>query len=205
MSASLIQSGSVSTGPILPRKPLPSVMNRRGVGDAAPEHFSHGQRDVTLEFRLGHTGRLEVLPIEIGDAAFAQAFQWPAAAAEGWGHAEAGDLGEHVRAEHRRMPGDRRAPIMTDNDRLLLAERRDQRDHVADIVDDAVGVDLRRRSAAAKTAHVGGDDVETRRRDRRDLMPPGIGQFRPAMAEHHQRTLTLLAHEQLDPVSGNCA
>ena len=42
-------------------------------------------------------------------------------------------------------------------------------------------------------------------RDGRDLVPPGIGQFRPAVTEQHQRTLTLLEHEQLDPVRGNGA
>ncbi len=103
------------------------------------------------------------------------------------------------------MPGDRRAPIMADNDRLFLAERRDQRDHVADIVEDAVGFHIGRCAAAAKPAHIWGHDMETGIRDGRDLVPPGIGQFRPAVAEHHQRPLTLLAHEQLDPVGGNCA
>src|SRR5207237_332410 len=124
---------------------------------------------------LGYALCLEVLPIEIDDATFAQAFERPAAAAEGRRDTQAGDLGEHVRAEHRRMPSDRRAPIMTDNDRLSLAERRDQRDHVADIVEDAIGRNIRRRAAAAKAAHIWGHHMETGIRDGRDLVPPGIG------------------------------
>src|SRR5712671_5748126 len=94
----------------------------RGIGNATPEQLPHGERDVTLEFRFGNAGRLEILPIEIGDAALPQALQRPAAAAEWRGHAEARDLCEHVRAELRRVPGDRRAPIMTDDDGLFLAK-----------------------------------------------------------------------------------
>ena len=94
---------------------------------------------------------------------------------------------------------------MADDDGLLFAERRHQRDHVADIVEDAVGPDISGRAGPAKPAHVGRDDMETGRRDRGDLVPPGIGQFRPAVAEQHQRTLALLEHKQLDPVGGNGA
>jgi hypothetical protein len=41
------------------------------------------------------------------------------------------------------------------------------------------------------------------RRNRGDLMPPGIGQFRPAMAKQHQRTCSLFAQEDLDAIGGN--
>src|SRR4249919_3561542 len=51
--------------------------HRRGIGNAAPEHLAHGQRDITLEFCLGNAGRLEILPVEVGDAAFAQALERP--------------------------------------------------------------------------------------------------------------------------------
>ena len=94
---------------------------------------------------------------------------------------------------------------MADDDRLLFAERCDQRDHVADSVEDAVGVDIGRRAGSAETAHVRRNDMEAGRRERRDLMPPGIGQFRPAMAEHDQRTFALFEQKHLDPVGGNGA
>ena len=103
------------------------------------------------------------------------------------------------------MPGHRRTPVMADDDGLLLAERCDQSDHVADRIEDRVGADIGWRAGPAEAAHVGGDDMEAGLGQRRDLVPPGVGQFRPAMAEHHQWPLALFEQEQLDPVGGNGA
>ena len=103
------------------------------------------------------------------------------------------------------MPGDRRTPVMADNDSLLFAKRRHQRDHVADIVEDGVGADVSRRAGPAEPAHIGGNDMETGFGDRSDLVPPGIGEFGPAMAEQHQRTLSLLDNKEVQPVGGNGA
>ena len=64
---------------------------------------------------------------------------------------------------------------MADDDGLLFAKRRHQRDHVADIVEDGVGADIGGRAGPAEPAHVGGDDMETGCRDGADLVPPGIG------------------------------
>jgi hypothetical protein len=64
---------------------------------------------------------------------------------------------------------------VADDDSLLFAERLYQGYHVSDSVKDAVGADIGGRAGPAKTSHVGSDDMETRRRDRRDLVPPGIG------------------------------
>ena len=149
---------------------------RRRIGEAAPaQHDSHRRGDIALELGLGDARRLEILPVEIGDAVVPQGFERQAASAGRRRNAEAGDLGEDIGAEHRRVPGDRRAPVMADNDGLLFAERRHQRDHVADIVEDGVGVDIGRRAGPAEAAHVGGDDMEAGFRDGRDLVPPGIG------------------------------
>ena len=101
------------------------------------------------------------------------------------------------------MPGDRRAPVMADNGGPLFSEGCDQRHHVADGIEDAVGVDIGRRAGAAKTPHIRCGDMKARRRNRGDLMPPGIGQLRPAMAKQHQRTRSLFAQEDLDAVGGN--
>jgi len=119
---------------------------RRRIGEAAAgEHGAHGERHVALELGFGDAGRLKILPVEIGDAALAQSLQRPAAAAEGRGHAQPRNPRENIRPEHRGVPGDRRAPIMADDESLLFAERRDQRDHVARGVEDAVGLDILRR------------------------------------------------------------
>jgi hypothetical protein len=72
---------------------------------------------------------------------------------------------------------------MADNGGPLFAQRCDQRHHVADGIEDAVGIDVNGRAGSPKTPHGRGHDVEARRRNRRDLMPPGIGQLRPAVAE----------------------
>jgi hypothetical protein len=68
-----------------------------------------------------------------------------------------------------------------------------------------VRVDIGRCAGSAETPHIRRDHVETRGRKRRDLMPPGVGQFRPAMAKQHQRTFALFEQKDLDPVGGNGA
>jgi len=64
---------------------------------------------------------------------------------------------------------------MADNDSPLFPKRRNQRHHVADVVEDAVRIDIGRCAGSAETAHIGCCDMETRSRYRRDLMPPRIG------------------------------
>src|SRR6266851_8930340 len=177
----------------------------RRIGKSAPEQGSHRQADIALELGLGYAGLLKILPVEIGNPAFAQAIERPATATERWGNAQAGDGCENIRAEYRRVPGNGGAPIMADNDGLVFSERRDQRDHVPDVIENTVRIDIGGGAGAAKTPHIGRCDMEARRRNRRDLMPPGIGQFRPAMAKQNQRAFALLKHKYLDPVGGNRA
>ena len=142
---------------------------------ASAQDDLHRRGDVALEFGFRHPGWLEILPVEIGDAVFLQGIERQTAPAGRRRNAEAGDLGENIRAEHRRVPGDRRPPIMADNDGLLFAKRRHQRNHVADIVKEGIGADIGRRAGPAEPAHIGGDDTEAGFRDRRDLMPPRVG------------------------------
>jgi hypothetical protein len=73
------------------------------------------------------------------------------------------------------------------------------------VIEDAVRIDLHGSAGSAKAPHIGGDNTEASRRYGRDLMPPGIGQFRPAMAEQHQWTVALFEQKYLDPVDGNGA
>lgn len=92
---------------------------------------------------------------------------------------------------------------MADDDGLLFTEGCDQRDHVADKVEYAVGVDIGRRAGAAEAAHIRCDHAETGLGNGWNLMPPGIRQFRPAVAEQHQRTPTLFGQENFDAIGGN--
>ena len=64
---------------------------------------------------------------------------------------------------------------MADDDGLFLSECRDQRYHVSDGVEDAVRIDIGGRAGSAEAPHIRCDDMETGSRNRRDLMPPGIG------------------------------
>ena len=154
---------------------LDKLVRRRIREPASAQDDSHRRGDVALELGFGHSGWLEILPVEVGDAVFLQGIERQTASAGRRRNAEAGDLGEDIRAEHRRVPGDRRAPIMADNDGLLFAERRHQRDHVADIVEEGIGADIGRRAGPAEPAHIGGDDTEAGLCDRRNLVPPGVG------------------------------
>src|SRR5258708_39513853 len=56
----------------------------------------------------------------------------------------------------------------------------DQRDHVADRIEDAVGTDLGGRAGLGETAHVGRHDMENGLRKRPGLGPPRGGQIMPA-------------------------
>ena len=98
------------------------------------------------------------------------------------------------------MPGDRRAPVVPDNQRALLAERRNERDHVADIVEDRVGGDILRRGGAAKAAHVGRNRAKPDCGERDHLVAPRIPNLRPAMAQQHHRAMAVFGDIHLDPV-----
>ena len=92
---------------------------------------------------------------------------------------------------------------MADDGSAFFSQRRDQCDHVADMVEDAVGVDVGGSAGAAEAAHIRCNHAETGLGNGWNLMPPGIGQFRPAVAEQHQRTPALFGQEYLDAIGGN--
>jgi hypothetical protein len=96
-------------------------------------------------------------------------------------------------------------PVVADNDGGFCAERRDECYYVTNIIEDAVGTDIGGRAGSAETPHIGRDNMEAGRRNRGDLMPPGIGQFRRAVAKHHQRTHALFEQKNFDPVGVNGA
>ncbi len=72
------------------------------------------------------------------------------------------------------MPGDRRAPVVPDDVRLLLAQGVDQSDDVADQVEDGVRVDVVGMVAASVATLVGGDHAEARIGQRAELVMPGV-------------------------------
>ncbi|MGY3550692.1 hypothetical protein ACVWZ4_006053 [Bradyrhizobium sp. USDA 4472] len=150
-------------GCCMAEKALALLDEHRGVRigkSAAAEHNTHGAGDVTLELGLGDTRRLEILPVEIRYAALAQQLERLTASAERRGHAQPCDGREYIRAEQCRVPGDRRAPVMADDDGFGLAERPDQADDVADQIEDRIGCHLGRRRALAVAPHVGGHDMK---------------------------------------------
>ena len=178
-------------------KPLPFVVEIAAGGEVEPPQRA---LDVLLQLGLGHAGLLEVLQVEVGDAELLQRRQEVDIARRRVGHAHAAHRGEEIGPPQRSMPGDRRAPVVTDDHGLGLAERLDQLDHVADQVEQRVGVDRLGRLGAAVAAHVGRDAAEAGGADRLELMPPRVPALRPAMAEQHQRAAAGLGVAHVDAV-----
>jgi hypothetical protein len=98
------------------------------------------------------------------------------------------------------MPRDRRAPVVAGNHRRLFAERTDEADHVADQVQERVGLDLRRRVGLAVTAHVRRHRVKAGGGERRELMTPGVPGFGKAVTHDHERAGALFGHVHANSV-----
>ena len=100
---------------------------------------------------------------------------------------------EDVRPRHRRPRGDGRSEVVADHRvHRAVAERRDQRQRVAHRVQAAerteTAVVVRAPAGgAAVAALVGGDDVVARVGQRRQDVPPAIGQLREAVQEEQRR------------------
>ena len=102
--------------------------------------------------------------------------------------------------KQRSVPGDRGSPIVTGNHRLLGAERIEQSHHVADEMEQSVLVDRLGPIRLAVAAHVRCNGAESGRRQRSELMAPGIPGFRKAVAQNHERPVALLGNVQLNAV-----
>ena len=148
--------------------------------------------DITLELRLGHSRRLEVELVEDGvlilrhDGARADLASRPV-----W-HAEADHTAEAIGAQQRGVPRYRSSPVVTGDHSLLSTQRIEQTDHVANQMQKRVLVDRLGTIGPAVTAHVGCDDVESSRGERRQLMAPGIPGFWKTVAKHDQGARHLL-------------
>ena len=83
------------------------------------------------------------------------------------------------------MPGDRRAPVVADDDGLRRAQRVEHADHVADKVEQRVLIDCLGLACLAIAAHVGRDRVVAGLGERLQLMAPRIPGFRKPVAQQY--------------------
>ena len=86
-------------------------------------------------------------------------------------------------------PRHRRAPVVTDQPRLLDAEMVEQADHVAGEHVHIVGRDAPRFIGQVVAALVGDDDAEARRCQRGDLLPPANPEFGEAVQQNDRRSV----------------
>src|SRR5258706_4009253 len=77
------------------------------IGKSATQQGPHRRPDIALELGFGDARRLKVLPIEIGDATFAQRVERPATASQRRGDAGGRHRPENIRTGPGRVP---RAP-----------------------------------------------------------------------------------------------
>src|SRR3954468_22665231 len=85
------------------------------------------------------------------------------------------------------MPGDRAAPVMPDDRRRIDPERIQQTDQIADEMELAVRLDLRRRVGLAVAPLIRSDDPIARVTKRLELMAPRIPALRKPVTQQHRR------------------
>jgi hypothetical protein len=105
------------------------------------------------------------------------------------GHVEDGQPVDDLRVAHRSVPGEGSAPVMTGQQRRLGPAFVDETADVGGQLVGVVGMDAVRLGGQVVAAHVGGDDAESRRRERLDLQPPAVPELREAVQQHDQRPL----------------
>ena len=89
---------------------------------------------------------------------------------------------------------------MADDDRLRLADRADEADHVADQMQQRVLVNVRGRLALTVAAHVRGDSAIACFRERPELAAPGVPGLGKAVTKHYQRPGAAFCDVNLDVV-----
>ena len=145
------------------------------------------RRGVALELGFGNAGRLEIELVEESVVRLGHRRRRPGLAARPERHAEPDHAAEAVRTQQRRVPGDRRAPIVPGDHRRLGTERVEQADHVADEMEERVLLDLLRRVGLPVAAHVRRHGMEAGFGEGAELVAPRIPAFRKAVAEHDER------------------
>jgi 1,6-anhydro-N-acetylmuramate kinase len=96
---------------------------------------------------------------------------------------------------------------VADDGRGLRVEGVEHADHVADVVQLRVGVDVLGLVGLAVAAHVRRDDVVAGGREHRQLVAPRVPALREAVAEQHQRRARVARLDvvHLDAVGGQGA
>src|SRR5258705_3219860 len=84
-----------------------AIFDKQGgwIGKSATKQSPHCQVNIALELGFGDAWRLKVLPVEIGDAAFAQRIERRGTASPRRGGAEGRHRRGYIRAGHGRRPG----------------------------------------------------------------------------------------------------
>ena len=105
-----------------------------------------------------------------------------------------------VGPKKRAMPGDRRAPVVADDDGLRRAQRVEHANHVADELKQRVLIDLVGLAGLAIAAHVGRDGAIAGLSQRLQLMAPRIPGFRKTVAEEDEGSASRLSEMDRNPV-----
>ncbi len=103
------------------------------------------------------------------------------------GHAQPGDGAHLVGVQTGGVPGDRRAPVVTEHDRRPDAQFVDHRGSIAAEFAETVGLDLGRVGTAAVPADVHGGDGEAARGEVLHLVAPRVPQLGPSVDAQDQR------------------
>src|SRR6185437_3365038 len=157
--------------------------------------------DVRLKLRFRHAGLLEIELIEKAVLVqVSEQLDTRRRSASGMGNAQPGDRAIPIRKEQRRVPHSGGAPIMVEQDGLLLAETLDKARDVGAHLLDRVGLDRITLVASAISAHVDGGHPIARFRKRCNLMAPRVPAFRPAMHQHDERSASSLRDPQPNAV-----
>ena len=154
----------------------------RCVAGGAEVHPLQRRTHVDGELRLDHAGLLERQHVEelVGVELIEQIDQRQRQRRR-VGNAQAGDGAYPVGMADRRMPGDRRPPVVAGQDDRLVAQRTGHCGHVACQLPQRVPLDLGWGGAPAVAAHVHRRNRVAPLGEVGHLMPPRMGQLGPSV------------------------
>ena len=102
-------------------------------------------------------------------------------------HAHADDGAHPLGVQPGEIPHDQGAPVVADEDGVVVAGGVEQPEQVAGEVVDAVRLDVARRAGRAVAALVGSEHVVPGVGERTDLVAPRVGALGEAVAQHDRR------------------
>ena len=156
---------------------------------------------VALELGLGHARLLEVELVERCVVGLRHHGGRADGRARPERHAEADDAAEAVGTQQRRVPGDRRAPVVAGDHRRASRPARRRRPTMSPTRCSSVYCSISSGAVGlAVAAHVGRHGVEAGLGQRAELVAPGVPGLREAVAEDDERALALLGHVHADAV-----